>query len=69
VVSGAVTDVERIAHTLAGASMASRHARVTPPLRKLEHNARAESTRRRAALVEESPRNWIAPATSSRPPS
>ena len=55
VTSGAVSEVERIAHTLAGASIASRHARaVAPPLRtKLERMARAGQLVDAATLVEE----------------
>ena len=53
VTSGAVTDVEQIAHTLAGASMASGMRAVAPPLRKLERMARAGQLVDATALVEE----------------
>jgi len=53
VTGGAVADTERIAHTLAGASMASGMRAVAPPLRKLEHMARAGQLVNAAELVEE----------------
>jgi two-component system sensor histidine kinase/response regulator len=53
VTSGAVTDVEQIAHTLAGSSVASGMRAVAPPLRKLEQMARAGQLVDAATLVEE----------------
>ena len=53
VTSGAVSEVERIAHTLAGASIASGMRAVAPPLRKLERMARAGQLVDAATLVEE----------------
>ncbi len=51
--SGAVTEVEQIAHTLAGGSIASGMRAVAPPLRKLERLARDGQLVDAAALVEE----------------
>jgi len=51
--SGALTEVEQIAHTLAGSSIASGMRAVAPPLRKLEHMARAGQLVDATALVEE----------------
>jgi two-component system sensor histidine kinase/response regulator len=56
VTNGAVTDVEQIAHTLAGSSVASGMCAVAPPLRKLEHMARAGQLVDATALVEEATR-------------
>ncbi len=52
-VSGAVADIEQIAHTLAGSSVASGMRAVAPPLRKLEHMARTGQIVDAIALVEE----------------
>ena len=53
VTSGTAANVEQIAHTLAGASIASGIRAVAAPLRKLERLARAGQLTDAAALVEE----------------
>ena len=53
VTNGAISDVEQIAHTLAGSSVASGMRAVAPPLRKLEQMARAGQLVEATALVEE----------------
>jgi CheY-like chemotaxis protein/HPt (histidine-containing phosphotransfer) domain-containing protein len=53
VTSGTVTEVEQIAHTLAGSSAASGMRAVAPPLRKLEQMARAGQLVDAPALIEE----------------
>jgi PAS domain S-box-containing protein len=56
VTGGAVADVEQIAHTLAGSSVASGMRAVAPPLRKLEQMARAGQLVDATALIEEATR-------------
>jgi two-component system, sensor histidine kinase and response regulator len=53
VISGSAADVEQIAHTLAGSSVASGMRAVAPPLRKLERMARDGKLIDATALIEE----------------